>query len=119
MRRHNERTQVIREFIEAQHPNPIDWLFPLMVLVFLAAIVYLLFRSLQNQPVATGTDPLQRAASRYAAGEIERVEFERIQQDLTSQATATTQLEDAALRLARGEITTAEFEEIRKRLEDR
>jgi hypothetical protein len=50
--------------------------------VSLAVIVILgvvLFK--QRGRVATD-DPLRRVAGRYAAGEIERVEFERVQRDL-------------------------------------
>jgi uncharacterized membrane protein len=107
---------VIREFIESQQPHPIELLFPLLVLVFLAAIVFLLLRPQLGRAVAGDADPLQRAAFRYATGEIERVEFERIQHDLAAQTAATTPLEDAALRLARGEITSAEFDSISERL---
>lgn len=93
-----------------------DWLFPLLIIILLAALVFIVFRLARRSPIAAGGEPLQRAAARYASGEIERVEFERIQRDLTASTAATTPLEDAALRLARGEITTAEFDTIKGRL---
>lgn len=95
----------------------LDWLFPILMLALLAGLVILLFWALRRPRLSGGdADPLRRAAARYAAGDIERVEFERIQRDLTTAPAATTPLEDAALRLARGEITTEEFDAIKTRL---
>jgi uncharacterized membrane protein len=95
----------------------VDWLFPILMLVLLAGLVVLLFRSFRGRHLTDiPADPLRRAAARYAAGDIERVEFERIQHDLAGAAVATTPLEDAALRLARGEISTDEFDAIKDRL---
>lgn len=92
-----------------------EWLLPLLMLALFIALAFVVIWSLRRPPVSRGdADPLRRAAGRYAAGEIERVEFERIQRDL-SQPTVNP-LTDAALRLARGEITTAEFDEIRNRI---
>jgi len=93
----------------------LDWLFPLLFLGLFVALVFVVIWSLRRPPVSRGdADPLRRAAARYAAGEIERVEFERIQRDLSQPA--VNPLTDAALRLARGEITTTEFDEIRNRI---
>jgi uncharacterized membrane protein len=93
-----------------------EWLFPILMLALLVGLVLMVFWSFRRRPATiAGTDPLRRAAARYANGDIERVEFERIQHDLTSPV-ATTPLEDAALRLARGDITTEEFDAIRDRL---
>jgi uncharacterized membrane protein len=95
----------------------LDWFFPILMLALLAALVVVVIWAFRRRPVVAGNgDPLRRAAGRYAAGEIERVEFERIQQDL-ARAAVTTPLEDASLRLARGEMTTAEFDTIKERLE--
>jgi uncharacterized membrane protein len=95
----------------------LDWFFPILMLALLAALVVTVVWAFRRRPAVVGNgDPLRRAAGRYAAGEIERVEFERIQQDL-ARAPVTTPLEDAALRLARGEITTAEFDTIKERLQ--
>ena len=94
----------------------LDWFFPILMLALLATLVVSVIWAFRRRPVVAGNgDPLRRAAGRYAAGEIERVEFERIQHDL-ARTIVTTPLGDAALRLARGEITTAEFETIKERL---
>jgi uncharacterized membrane protein len=93
----------------------LDWLFPLLLIGLFVALVIFVIWSVRRPPLTrSDTDPLRRAAARYAAGEIEQVEFERIQRDL-SQPTVNP-LTDAALRLARGEISTAEFDEIRNRI---
>lgn len=96
----------------------LDWLFPILMLLLLAGLLVLLFRALRR-PQASGvdTDPLRRAAARYASGDIERVEFERIQHDLSRTAVAATPVEEAALRLAHGEISTEEFDAIKDRLQ--
>jgi uncharacterized membrane protein len=91
----------------------LDWLFPLLMFALIVGLVMVAIRSFRPRPLVD-TDPLRRAAGRYAAGEIERVEFERIQRDLTQPG--ADPLEDAALRLARGDITTAEFDELRDRI---
>lgn len=92
----------------------LHWLFPLLLLAILVAVAVLLITSMRRRPETSAVDgdPLRRAARRYAAGEIERVEFERIQRDLT----AADPLQSAAMRLARGEITVAEFDELKDRL---
>jgi len=95
----------------------LDWLFPILMLALLAGLLVVLFRALRRpQMSGVGADPLRRAAARYAGGDIERVEFERIQRDLSRPAVAHTPLEDAALRLAHGDITTEEFDAIKSRL---
>jgi uncharacterized membrane protein len=110
----------MRHFPYGYERNYLDWLFPILMLALLAGLVVLLVWSFRRPRLAGGdVDPLRRAAARYAAGDIERVEFERIQRDLTTTPTATTPLGDAALRLARGEITTEEFDAIKTRLEDK
>ncbi len=93
----------------------LDWLFPLLMFALLVGLAIVVIRSFRprSMPVVD-TDPLRRAAGRYAGGEIERVEFERIQRDLTR--SSADPLEDAALRLARGDITTAQFDELRERI---
>jgi hypothetical protein len=91
------------------------WFMPLLflgILVAVAIVLYYLFRHRPASPV--DDDPLRRAARRYANGELERVEFERIQRDLGGPV--GDPLRDAALRMARGEIAIAEFDEIRGRL---
>jgi uncharacterized membrane protein len=98
--------------------NFLDWLFPILMLALLVGLVAALFWSFRRPRLGSGTDPLRRAAARYASGEIERVEFERIQRDLTSTTVAKTPLEEAALRLAHGDITTEEFDAIKSRLSD-
>ncbi len=55
------------------------WLPMVLFLIAAVALIVVLVRS--KRPVDTG-DPFRRVAARYAAGEIERVEFERIQRDL-------------------------------------
>ncbi len=67
------------------------WL--LMFLVVVGALVWLLVRTFNHPRTA---DPLRRAAARYAAGKIERVEFERIRRDLAAVEPAPTPLPDAA-----------------------
>lgn len=92
-----------------------EWLFPILLIALFVALIVVVIWSLRRPPALRGdTDPLRRAAARYAAGEIERVEFERIQRDLAP--SAANPLTNAALRLARGEITTAEYDEIRSRI---
>jgi hypothetical protein len=56
------------------------WLPFLVLLVGVAFLVWLFNR--RSRVVVT--DPLRRVAARYASGEIERGEFERIRQDLLS-----------------------------------
>jgi uncharacterized membrane protein len=109
----------MRHFPYGYEHNVFDWLFPILMLALLAGLVVLLVWSLRRPRLSTGdADPLRRAAARYASGDIERVEFERIQRDLTTPPSATTPLGNAALRLARGEITTEEFDAIKTRLEN-
>ncbi len=50
-----------------------------LFLAAIAAIVWLIVRAVSGPRT---DDPFRRAAARYAAGKIERVEFERIQRDL-------------------------------------
>lgn len=54
------------------------WLPFVILLAGVALLVWLFTR----RPRVMVTDPMRRVAARYAAGEIERVEFERIRQDL-------------------------------------
>ncbi len=64
------------------HMDGLGYWYLIPMLVFLAAVVTLgvvLFN--QRGRLAT-EDPLRRVAGRYAAGKIERVEFERVQRDL-------------------------------------
>ena len=107
----------MRNFPGGYERDFLDWLFPILMLALVAGLVMLTFMALRRRPVSLAdVEPLRRAAARYAAGEIERVEFERIQNDLGARPAATTPLEDAALRLAHGEITTEEFDSIKDRL---
>jgi uncharacterized membrane protein len=93
------------------------WLFPVLMLALLFALIVALMSPRRRDRLGDA-DPLRRAAARYAAGDIEWVEFDRIRRDLTSTAapTASNPLTEAALRLARGDITTAGFDEIRSRI---
>lgn len=89
------------------------WFFPLLFLGVLVATGLMLYYLFRSKPVSTvDDDPLRRAARRYASGELERVEFERIQSDLGGH----DPLRDVALRLASGKIDVVEFDEIRGRL---
>jgi uncharacterized membrane protein len=58
------------------------WLFPLIgfTLMILLAVALVVFLIRGGGP--RDTDPMRRAAARYAAGRIDRTEFERIQRDL-------------------------------------
>jgi uncharacterized membrane protein len=56
-----------------------------LLLVVVGTLVWLLVRTFASPRTE---DPLRRAAARYAAGKIERVEFERIQRDLAAVETA-------------------------------
>lgn len=61
------------------------WLPFVILLVGVALLVWLFNRSSR----VTVTDPMRRVAERYAAGDIERTEFERIRRDLmTGEASA-------------------------------
>lgn len=64
-------------------PGLFGWIFPVLLLGLLTAVAVVLIYSLSRRPAhLTDSDPLRRTARRYASGEIERVEFERIQRDL-------------------------------------
>ncbi len=54
----------------------------LPLLLFLAAVILLVVILVRGRTSSDAGDPFRRVAARYAAGEIERVEFERIQRDL-------------------------------------
>jgi hypothetical protein len=68
------------------------WLLFILLLLGLVAFGVWLFRR-------RGTfddDPMRRAAGRYASGKIERVEFERIQRDLSVAARSASPVPPAA-----------------------
>jgi uncharacterized membrane protein len=91
------------------------WLVPILLLALLVAGGIALFALIRRpSPPVPDDDPLRRAARRYAAGEIERVEFDRIRRDLGGPADDPLRL--AARRLANGEIDLAEFDAVRERL---
>lgn len=94
----------------------LGWLVPLLMIGLIAAVAVLLVYSFRRRPQRTiEDDPLRRAARRYANGELERVEFERIRNDLVG-GSSEDALQNAALRLARGDIGLAEFDELRSRI---
>jgi hypothetical protein len=91
------------------------WFFPLLFLGAIVAVGIMLNYLFRPKHASTvDDDPLRRAARCYASGELERVEFERIQRDLGGHV--DDPLRDLAQRLARGVIDVAEFDEIRGRL---
>lgn len=61
------------------------WLPFVILLVGVALLVWLFNR----RSGVTVTDPMRRVAERYAAGEIERAEFERLRRDLTTGEAST------------------------------
>jgi len=107
----------MHQFPYGHERDLLDWLFPMLMLALLAGLLVALFLSFRRPRMGgADADPLRRAAARYASGDIERVEFERIQRDLSTATVARTPLEAAALRLAHGEISTEEFDAIKNRL---
>lgn len=91
------------------------WVVPLLLLALLVLGGVALYTAARRRPMPVhDDDPLRRAARRYAAGEIERVEFDRIRRDLGD--SGSDPLRRAARRLANGEIDLAEFDAVRERL---
>jgi hypothetical protein len=96
-----ERTEMHR-FPQGYERDLFDWLFPILVLALLAALLLTLVWSLRQRPLPSGVG---KAAA------------ERVQSDAGDNPAMATPLQDAAMRLARAEITIDEFDSIRERLE--